>query len=417
MSVPVVPARAARRLLLLSQGLLADPARRAAPAAVYRLIETMGFVQVDTINVVERAHQHILYSRLDDYRPAMLVKLLERDRKLFEHWTHDAAVIPSTWFPQWRPRFTRFKSEAARRPGWRRRLGGAPRAVIRRVRERIEREGPLMSRDFETERRRPGGGWWDWKPEKAALEYLWRAGELAVSGRRNFQKIYDLVERTIPQARDARSPGAREHSDWVCRTSLERLGVATPIELARFLASIDLSAAKRWCQQAARRGEILEVSVEAVDGSKPRGAYARLDWERRARGSREPPERVRLLSPFDPVIRDRDRTRRLFGFDYAFEAFVPAARRRYGYYVLPLLEGERLIGRVDPKLHRDRGVLEIRGLWWEPGVSPTRDRLDALESGLARFARQIGAHDFALPARGSSRAAVSGAGVRPASSM
>jgi uncharacterized protein YcaQ len=390
--LPVVPAATARRLLLQAQGLLADPARRATPAAVYRQIERMGFVQVDSINVVERAHHHILLSRFDHYRPAMLEKLLERDRKLFEHWTHDAAVIPVPWLRYWLPRFDRFRERWSSR--WARRLGPEPEKMIAHVRGRIAREGPLMSKDFEHDGGPRPGSWWSWKPQKMALEYLWRTGELSVAKRVNFQKVYDLMERTFPHLDFADRPTREELVDWACREALARLVVATPAELARLFEAVDVKAAQSWCEQARLSGDVAEVVVEPLNGEKPRRAYALPDWRSRARRAQDAPDRIRLLSPFEPVLRDRSRTLQLFGFDYRLEAFVPAAQRRFGYYVLPILEGDRLVGRIDPKLQREHGALEIRGLWWEPGVRPTRARTRRLRSALDLFSQQLGADDW-----------------------
>ncbi len=396
-SLPVVPAAAARRLFMRGQGLLADPARRTSPSAVYQQIARMGFVQVDTINVVERAHHHILCSRFDDYRPHMLTKLLEHDRKLFEHWTHDAAVIPTEWFGHWRERFARYRRYLDRHPRFMQRMGSRPRRMIAQVRDRIERDGPLMSKDFERKRKRKSAGWWDWKPQKVALEYLWRTGELAIAKRVNFQKVYDLTGRVLPHVPDGPTPPEDAYVAWACQTALERLGVATPAEISRYLSAVTLPEAKRWCGVAAAAGEIVEVVVEAVDGSAPRPAYAPVAWQRGAARAADAPARLRLLSPFDPLIHDRARTRRLFGFDYTIEVFVPAAKRRYGYFVLPILEGERFVGRADAKFHRDKGTFAIQGLWWEAGVKPTKVRRRRLDAAVGRLAEQIGADDFTLP--------------------
>jgi uncharacterized protein YcaQ len=399
-AVPVVPAATARRLLLGGQGLLADPARRATPAAVYRRIESMGFLQMDTINVVDRAHHHIMRTRFDDYRPETLARLLERDRRLFEHWTHDASIIPSAWLPYWRIRFDRYRAEGHSPNGWwNERMGGEPERVITHVLERVRSEGPLMSRDFATETDGPSHSWWGWKPAKAALEYLWRTGDLAVTRRVNFQKVYDLTERVLADHANEPPPDHDTHVAWACRAALDRLGCAAASEIAAFLRAIPIATARAWCDDAVTRGEIVAVKVESEDGSAPRGAYAWPDWKRRAGRHRDPPPRLRLLSPFDPVIRDRQRLLRLFGFDYRFEAFVPAAKRRWGYYVLPILEGDRLVGRLDPKLHRDRGVLEVKGLWWEPGVRPTKTRRRALDAALSRFAASLGADRVTMPRR------------------
>ena len=378
-SLPLVPAATARRLLLGAQGLLDDPRRKATPDVLYNLIEKMGFVQIDSINIVERAHHLTLASRLQGYRPALLTRLLERERRLFEHWTHDASAIPTAWYAHWKPRFERYRQKVLGHPWWLERVGPDPYRAFAHVRERIVREGPLMARDFEDER--PEGTdktWWGWKPQKAALEYLWRTGELAIARRVNFHKVYDLAERVLPEGHASPSPNPEEHLEWACRSALERLGIASADELAGFWRAVPLEEARGWSERAAARGEVTAVEVESADGSRPRKAWAIPAWEERAASLPPAPPRLRLLSPFDPILRDRKRTLRLFNFDYRFEAFVPEPQRRHGYYVMPILEGERLVGRLDPKLHRERGLLEVRALWWEPGVRESLGRWAAL---------------------------------------
>ncbi|HEX3529120.1 MAG TPA: crosslink repair DNA glycosylase YcaQ family protein [Thermoanaerobaculia bacterium] len=401
-ATPHVSAAAARRLLLDAQGLLDDPRRKATADSLHALIERIGFVQIDSINVVERAQHLTLASRLQGYRPALLERLLERDRRLFEHWTHDAAAIPAVWYPHWHHRFERYRRRVLEHPWWRERVGADPEAIVAHVRARLRAEGPLMTRDFEDER--PQGTdttWWGWKPAKAALEYLWRVGEVAVARRVNFHKVYDLTERVLPHLHAAPLPSPEENVAWACRSALERLGVATPSEIAGFWNAVSLEEARDWCARAAARGEIVEVLAEALPGleagSAPRRSYALPDWEERAAALPAAPPRLRILSPFDPILRDRARALRLFGFDYRFEAFVPAPQRRWGYYILPLLEGERLVGRLDPKLRRDEGVLEIRQVWWEPGVRLSKGRGAALEAAVERLAKLVGAERWEMP--------------------
>jgi hypothetical protein len=284
-----------------------------------------------------------------------------------------------------------------RSPWWKERMGGEPERVIAQVRERVAREGPLRSQDFEGEARTGSSAWWGWKPEKAALEFLWTTGELMVARRESFQKVYDLTERVLPRASRAAEPSESEHVEWACRTALERLVIATPKELAEFWAAVDLARAREWCERALKEGRIVPVSVEPADGSKPQRSFAAVDWERRLESLPAPPARTRLLSPFDPVLRDRARARRLFGFDYRFEAFVPEPRRQFGYYVLPVLEGERLVGRIDPKFERCEGLLHVRRVYWEPSVRPTLQRRRGLKRAVERLAGFVGAERISIP--------------------
>ncbi len=398
-SVERVPAAAARTLLLDAQGLLDNPRRKADEAALNALIAQLGFVQIDSINVVQRAHHLTLGSRLDGYSPKLLTSLLEHQRTLFEHWTHDASAIPVEYFPYWKQRFIRYAKRAVRSKWWKERLGSMPRKTIQHVRQRIEREGPLQSKDFEHDGR--SGTWWGWKPQKIALEHLWRSGELAIARRVNFQKVYDLAERVLPEWHARDEPHTAAHLDWACRSAMQRLVIATPTEIAAFWNAISPSEAKQWCVAAMKSGELTPVQVEPLDASKPLASYALADWPERLDRASSPLRRVRLLCPFDPVVRDRKRLSRLFGFDYRFEAFVPAAKRVYGYYVMPLLEGDRLIGRVDPKFHRDGnggGRLVIRAMHIEPGVNMTPNRRERMNNAIARLERQLVRGEAQCPA-------------------
>ncbi len=364
----------ARRLLMRGQGLLASPRRRASQAELERLIDHLGFVQVDSINVVERAHHLTLWSRLHGYQRSWLDNLLS-ERRLFEHWTHDASLIPTRHLAHWHHRYQRYLERVRKHRWWEERLGPDWQAGSQAILGRIAREGPLRSRDFEGGSE--PGGWWSWKAPKAYLEYLWRTGQLAIRERENFQKVYDLSHRVLPPTTPS-SP--EEHLDWACRSALERLGVATPSEVAGYWACLDLARARSWCLRHA-----LKVRLQG------REYYALEDLAEKLKEPCEPPSGMRLLSPFDPVLRDRKRAQRLFGFDYRFEAFVPAPRRVYGYYVLPVLERDRFVARLDPKLHRARKTLEIQGLWWEANSKPTASRRRALQQAVERLGAFLGA--------------------------
>jgi uncharacterized protein YcaQ len=390
-----IPASDAARLFLGAQGLLEDPARKATKAELKRTLDTLGFVQLDTINVLARAHDLILRTRLEGYEPGQLQALVEKDKFLFEGFTHDASFIPLRWYAHWKPRFRREEARMKAHAWWQHHFRGTEgEGVVKAVRRRITEEGPLMSKDFEHPEKR--GPWWGWKPQKAALDFLWRSGELAIPRRVNFHKVYDLAERVLPEAHAAPEPERAVHVAWACGEAAARLVIFTPKELAEFFAAIEAAEAKGWCERAVKAGRIEPVRVEDATGGKPQPAFALCDWRARLKQAPDAPEGIRLLAPFDPVVRDRTRCLRRFGFDYRFEAFVPGPKRVHGYFVLPILEGERLIGRLDAKAHRDQGLLEVKGLWWEKGIKPTKARAAALDEALGKLAVFVGAETFSV---------------------
>jgi uncharacterized protein YcaQ len=381
----------ARRILLAGQGLSRPPRRKLTAAGLRNLVEDLGFVQVDSINTVARAHHMILLARNQTYRPAQLTRLLERDCALFENWTHDAAIIPSSFYPFWKPRFARERARLRER--WRKWRRAGFEEQLERVLARVREAGPVMARDLGEDGKRSAGGWWNWHPAKAALEYLWRTGALAVARREGFQKVYDLAERVIPACHRAETPTAEAFVDWACRGALTRLGFASAGELAAFWGGLTPAEAARWCRDNLDSG-VMEIAVEGADGG-PRAAYASRALLESPPDLPEPPGRIRVLSPFDPVLRDRARAERLFGFRYRIEVFVPEARRRYGYYVFPLLEGARFLGRIDMTCAHQDGALRVKGLWLEPGLALTRKRQDGLAAELERLSKFAGAERVA----------------------
>ncbi|MBW6505890.1 MAG: winged helix DNA-binding domain-containing protein [Rhodobacteraceae bacterium] len=376
----------ARRLFLAGAGLAAPPSGAAKGAALAGVIDTLGFVQVDSITTVARAHHMILRARRQGYRPEALPPLLA-SRALWEHWTHDAAILPMALYPHWRHRFAHDAERLHR--NWRKWFREGYEAQFDTILRRIADDGPVKVSDVGTGEARGTGGWWDWHPSKTALEWLWRTGALAITRREGFQKVYDLTERVIPAAARLPTPTPEETLNWACAAALDRLGFATSGEIAAFWRAVTPEAARGWCRAALARGDLAEVEVEGADGRRRR-AYARPDVLGRAEAAPEPPARLRILSPFDPALRDRARTEHLFGFHYRIEVFVPEAKRRYGYYVFPVLEGARLIGRIDLKAHRTDAALRIRAFWPEPGVRLTPARKARLDAELARIAAFTG---------------------------
>ncbi len=391
MALPLIPNAPARRLFLDRHALAEAPAGPAQGAALARLIDRIGFVQVDSINTVERAHQMILWSRRQTFRPEALRRLLERDRALWEHWTHDASILPVAVWGHWRHRFARDRDRLLRRwTGWQR---DGFHEKFDTLLARVADHGPVTSAEVGEGEARGKGGWWDWHPSKAALEYLWRVGELAVTRREGFRKVYDLTERVIPAAARAAAPSGEETLDWACASALDRLGFGTTGEIAAYWGLIGPEEAKDWARGALARGEVVEAEVEGWAGAR-RKVLVRP--EVLAAPVPEVTGRLRILSPFDPALRDRKRAEHLFGFHYRIEVFVPEAQRKYGYYVFPVLEGDRIIGRLDAKAQREAGVLRVRAFWPEAGVRLGKARLARLEGELQRLAVFAGCAEVAF---------------------
>lgn len=384
MSRLIVSNADARRLFLHKHALDGRSAHRLTHTEVQDLVRRLGFVQLDSINVVERAHHMILFSRASGYARELLATLHHGHGALFEQFTHDASLLPIEFYPHWHHRFRTARARLAD-PDRLGRMGADAQKVIARVRRKIRKEGAVSARDFED---KAIGPWWGWSPSKATLEFLWRAGELAVPRREGFEKFYDLAERVIPAELRAARPTRRQTIDWACREALLRLGFATPSELANFFDLIDLAEARDWAESALRKKLLVEIVITNADGStRPARAFPTVEAEIAALAPSQTP--ARFLSPFDPAIRDRKRALRLFGFDYTIEVFVPEKKRRYGYYVLPILEGERFIGRADLKAHRAERRIEVKRLWPEPGVAldhhHQKDAIDTAVAELCRF--------------------------------
>jgi uncharacterized protein YcaQ len=383
MSLPVIPNAAARRHFLDRHALAEGTVGGCAGAALAGLVDRIGFVQVDSINTVARAHDMILWSRRGGYRPAGLKRALEGERRLWEHWTHDASILPVGLWPMWRARFAR--DEARLHGNWRKWFRDGYEAQFGTILDRIARDGPVSSSDVGEGEARGRGGWWDWHPSKTALEWLWRTGRIAVTRRDGFRKVYDLTERVIPDAVRGVEVPEGAVVDWACASALERLGFATAREVAAYWNAVSGEAARGWLAAALRDGRVEEAFVEGADGARRRvfcvpglvGAAVP-----------EVTGRLRVLSPFDPALRDRDRAEFLFGFRYRIEVFVPEPKRVFGYYVFPLLEGDRLVGRIDVK--RAGEALAVRAVWPEPGVAWGKGRVAKLEAELARLAGFVG---------------------------
>ena len=378
--------RDARRLWLDRQGLAASPVGPLDQERLSALIEQLGFVQLDTVRIVARAHDHILWSRNQNYRETMLDELVIA-RFVFEHFTHDASVLPMAFLPMWQRQFRRMRDKVSRSSWYGKHLA---EDHLDHIRRRITEEGPLSTHDFDT-KIQGAREMWKRPPHKIGLDYLWYAGELATYHRDGFTKYYDLAERVFPEDLRTHDIPDRDQIDWLCHAALDRIGIGTLGEIRKFWDATEVSEVADWADRHA--ATLVPVDIESADGGWTK-ACAAPDIEERIANLGQPTSRLRILNPFDPAIRDRVRLKRLFGFDYTVEMFVPAAKRVWGYYVYPLLEGDRFVGRVEVKGDRKQSTLTVQNLWWEPGVRPSAQRVRKLESELVRFARLAGVADI-----------------------
>ncbi len=383
----MLPAHTPRRALLGAQGLVTRPrARQANAEGMVAAIERMHALQIDTISVVARSPYLVLWSRIGDYEPVALDRLLA-ERRIFEYWSHAACFLSMADFPWYRS----IMLHGRRRHPGHERWAASHRELMEGVLARVRDEGPLRSADFTSGEPRKGAGWWDWKDEKIALELLFDRGDLVIARRDRFQRVYDLPERVIPGWRDEEAPAVGIARRELVLRAVRALGIARPEWVQRYLYSTGLPVAgtRAIVRELAAEGRFLTCDVEGWVGPgyvHPENAELVARAAERAAAGR----RTVLLSPFDPVVRDRARALELFGFDYRIECYTPAPQRRYGYFTLPILHGDRLIGRLDPKAHRGAGIFEVKALHLEPGVRVTAGLVESLRETLMRTARWHG---------------------------
>jgi uncharacterized protein len=349
---------AVRGLMIAAQGLHDRPQPRATKKAVRSIIRQMHILQIDSINVIARSPYLVLWSRLGDYNPRWLDDLLA-EGALFEYWSHAACFLPIEEYPLYRHLYSSWVGGRAHK--WL----DEHRTVAKTVLDHIQAHGEARSSDFE----RTGGQktkWFDWKDEKIALEYLFLSGELMVRKRHNFQRVYDLSERILSDSEKLTDISMADAHDQFVLHTIQALGVTKAEWIPDYfrLSKTDTRAALKRLED---QGRLTKVEVE---GWKTPG-YIHPDnikqVEAAAKG-KVPRSKTTFLSPFDPLVWDRKRALDLFNFDYKIEVYTPAPKRKYGYFTLPILYNNALIGRIDPKAHRKEGIFEVKALHLEPGV-------------------------------------------------
>lgn len=340
-----------RRLALAAQGLLQTQPYGCGLAGALKAINHIGYVQIDTLSVVERAHHHVFYSRVPDFKPAMTNQMLLKG-DIFEYWSHAAAFLPIADFRFSLPYKHAIKSGQTH---WYKTLD---KKLMDELLARIRSDGPIRSRDVETNTTKRAG-WWDWKPAKQALEQMYMEGDLMVSDREGFQKTYDLTERVLPPHVNTQMPSMEEFATHMLDQQLRCHGIVSlkgltyqrrDTELRKVVkALVNERLAQRTLEQVqVSSGEIFIVETGSLECTLPQ-----LD------------DRMLILSPFDNSVIQRERLKALFQFNYQMECYVPEAKRQYGYFCLPLLYRDAFIGRMDCKAHRKISHLEIKSLHWE----------------------------------------------------
>ena len=375
MSTPTISLAALRRHVVSHQGFAGRP-RRARAERVEAEIRRLSCVQLDSISTVERSHRIVLTSRVGAYPPGTVSKLLAAGR-VFEYWAHEASLVPVEDYPLFR-----WRMDGRGHWGTHERALSEHPEVVERVLAEIRARGPLGSRDFDGE---GGGRMWDWKPAKQVLDSLWDRGDLAIAGRRGgFQRLYDLTERVIPRAvLDAPALTEAQALRSLVLRAVAGRGALTESGIAEHYRVPGRTAAVRPHVQALEAGGLLrrlrvvdEGPDVLVPGDAPLGETT--------------PAGATLLSPFDNLLWDRPFAERVFGFSHVMEIYKPAPQRVYGYYVLPLLRGDRIVGRADLKSDRAAGVLRLRAFHREERVRDSAALRDSLDRALARLARAAG---------------------------
>ncbi|WP_337879147.1 crosslink repair DNA glycosylase YcaQ family protein [Rheinheimera sp.] len=352
-----------RQLVLQQQGLLKP---QQGQGAVARVVRQLGYVQVDSINVVERAHHHVLFNRVRRYQPDLLQQAVAQ-QQLFEYWAHAAAFLPMEDF-----RFS-LQRKLPLRAGethW----FSPEQPLMQQVLEQIRQQGPLPGRFF-TEAGSNQGGWWNWQPAKQALEQLFMQGHLSVLRQGNFQKLYELTERLYPQCTELTAPSAAEFARHLIERTLQSQAVATVGQIC-YLRKNCKTQVQQQLFSAVQEGRLCSFAKDGqVYFYSPQLAL-----------TDKVPDKVWLLSPFDNLVIQRERLRQLFGFDYQMEVYVPAAQRKVGYYSLPVLYRDRFVGQVDVKAERKEGLLLLQHLQLEPGTRLTEGFRQALLKALKQYA-------------------------------
>ena len=392
------PLKSLRTLALATQRLHLPSGREPAANAqtVLELIEQLGCIQIDTLQRVHRSQYLAVWSRLGSYSPALLEALAYGgvdghgqpiDRQLFEFWFHASCYLPLSAY---RFRKHRMRRAAAGGGSYTRAWLAKPGTteLLNKVYTRVNEEGPLRARDFEYDGRRQGT-WWDWKPAKRALEHLFNCGDLMIAARENFQRVYDLTDRVLPDWVDQEHPAEDETARYVLETAARALGVCELRQIADYSHDYSRGEARPYVEGMLAEGLLIPIQGQLAGGRVADLVVHRdnLPLLERVSSGEIKAERTTLLSPFDTLFYPQGRDEMLWGFRQVLEAYKPAQQREWGYFCLPILDHDRLVGRLDPRLDRKIGTLRVEALFLEPGVRPSQRLARSVAKALRDFMR------------------------------
>ncbi len=385
-----------RRFALVKQR-LAGPSLVNDAAGILALVRDLGCLQLDPISVVARSHQIVVWSRVGQYDLDHLDQLLWHDRSLFEYWAHAASIVPTADYPIHHHLMRRYATErptgqvSQRYAAWL----TENRKLQRDIMQQIRRHGPVPSRDLEIENKVSAGwystGWTSGRDVSQMLDYLWTKGKIMVAGRTGIQKLWDLSERCLPDWTPRETLNSRQITYRAAQTAVKALGVATLQQIKRHYVRGRYEGLPQVLKQLVRAGRLETVSVidqpgewfiHADDGALL-DQLDSIDFSR-----------TTLLSPFDNLICDRARTAQLFNFDFRIEIYTPPAKRQFGYYVLPILHGDRIIGRIDPKFDREHRRLHIHAVHAEANAPKDRAAARSIRGAIENLAAFLGANDI-----------------------
>ena len=373
----------AQRFILDAQGLRTEKPSE----SILKVAKRIHNIQIDTISVVTRSHDLTTFSRLPSYKEGELWGL-ERRGKLFEFWSHAMCLVPMEAFPFYAWKMKQLSKQTT---GWLIEWGLKNKDTVEAVYRHVKKNGPTQSASLGA-RKKGSNGWWDWKAEKRALEHLFTVGRLMVAYREGFQKYYDLTERVLPSGQNSEPMTDEQVADFVVQITLGSLGLASYEDIkvylgrmpARVLWNGSRTAIEGYLDSLRQVGVVEEVSITGL-GNRYFVLGNNHDALVNSIDNQLDDEAALMLSPFDNIMRERHRPRKIWGFEYKLEAYTPAAKRIYGYYLLPILVGHELVGRMDAKRHRDEGLLEVKVLHFERGRASDSSLVERVAMGIMNF--------------------------------